>query len=77
MKALLYSVFLIIGDPYASLTIVTPIETRIVCEVREGMLNKPLMSDAPILEYKGLKVKFVYAQCQDMPKPKKARKKIT
>ena len=44
MKAVLFVTFLLLNDPSVYITKAYPFESRVVCEIQEGQLNKDLTS---------------------------------
>ena len=73
MKAVLFVSFVLLNNPAFLITKATTFLTREVCEIQEGILNKPLASfmDEPlIIDLFGQPDKFVSAECYDLPHKK-------
>lgn len=74
MKAILILFFMIVNEPAVILTKGIYIETRAVCEIAEGMWNKPVTGymypeDQLLTSFKGEKLMFIKAKCKDVPVP--------
>jgi len=71
MKTVLLMLFVVLGDPSTTLLTAVPFESREVCEIEEGRLNKPVTMglrpddyEPVILDYNGIEIMFVKAKCE-------------